>query len=71
MSPRLASNPALDGFLPTELRFAREDAAGLAERIHWLEGADRGALGRELRQRVERDHSVEGWARRIVEVATR
>ncbi len=69
--PVLASNPALDGFLPSELRFDRDDPAGLADRISAVAAADRAALGRELRARVERDHSVEGWARRVVEVAQR
>jgi glycosyltransferase involved in cell wall biosynthesis len=67
--PVLASNPALDGFLPDELRFARDDPESLARRIRTLAGADRAALGRELRARVEREHSVEGWADRIVELA--
>ena len=69
--PVLASNPALDGFLPPELRFDRDDPDGLAHRIREVAAADRAALGRELRMRVERDHSVEGWARRLVEVARR
>jgi glycosyltransferase involved in cell wall biosynthesis len=68
--PVLASNPALDGFLPSELRFEREDPASLAERIRALADADRAALGRLLRERVTRDHSVEGWADRVLEVAT-
>ena len=49
--PVLASNPALDGFLPAELRFERDDPAGLADRIRALATADRAALGRELRER--------------------
>jgi glycosyltransferase involved in cell wall biosynthesis len=69
--PVLASNPAFDGFLPAELRFERDDPAGLADRIRELATADRGALGRALREAVERDHSVEGWAQRVVEVAAR
>jgi glycosyltransferase involved in cell wall biosynthesis len=69
--PVLASNPALEGFLPVELRFDRADPKSLADRIRALERADRQGVGRELRARVERDHSVEGWARRVVEVATR
>jgi glycosyltransferase involved in cell wall biosynthesis len=67
--PVLASNPALDGFLPAELRFERDDPEGLAARIRELAGADRMGLGRTLRARVERDHSVEGWADRIVGLA--
>jgi glycosyltransferase involved in cell wall biosynthesis len=69
--PVLASNPALDTFLPAELRFERDDPESLAERIRALAAADRTRLGRELRARVERDHSVDGWAQRVVEVATR
>jgi glycosyltransferase involved in cell wall biosynthesis len=69
--PVLASNPALDAFLPAELRFPRDDPAALAARLRDLAGADRRALGRELRERVAREHSATGWARRVVEVATR
>ena len=69
--PVLASNPALDGFLPDDLRFARDDPDSLAERIRLLAASNRAALGRELRDRVEREHSVEGWADRIVELARR
>ena len=67
--PVLASNPALDHFLPEELRFPRDDALALARTIERLARADRTALGRELRARVERDHSVGGWADRVIEVA--
>ena len=68
--PVLASNPALDGLLPPELRFERDDPDSLATRIRALATADRGALGRELRARVEREHEVEGWADRVLAVAT-
>ena len=67
--PVLASNPALDGFLPEELRFDRDDPASLTRRLEELARADRAAVGRELRARVERDHDVEGWAERVLEVA--
>jgi len=69
--PVLASNPALDEFLPECLRFPRDDVDALAERIRSLPSLDLSALGRELRARVERDHSVEGWADRVIEVASR
>jgi glycosyltransferase involved in cell wall biosynthesis len=69
--PVLASNPALDGFLPPELRFARNDAEELAARIRHLAAADRAALGRALREKVAQAHSVEGWADRIVALARR
>jgi glycosyltransferase involved in cell wall biosynthesis len=69
--PVLASNPGFAGLLPEELRFPREDAAALAERIRGLAALDLGAIGRELRARVARDHSVDTWADRIVELARR
>ncbi|MFN8223048.1 MAG: glycosyltransferase family 4 protein [Gaiellales bacterium] len=69
--PVLASNPALDGFLPDELRFERDDARSLAHRLEALVQADRAAFGRDLRARVERDHDVDGWAERLLEVARR
>jgi glycosyltransferase involved in cell wall biosynthesis len=68
--PVLASNPALDGLLPPALRFPRDDAGVLAERIAALAGADRAAIGRRLREVVEREHGVEGWAERVVAVAS-
>jgi glycosyltransferase involved in cell wall biosynthesis len=67
--PVLASNPALDGLLPPELRFERDDPASLGDRIRELTTADRTAVGRELRARVEHGHDVEGWADRVLAVA--
>jgi glycosyltransferase involved in cell wall biosynthesis len=67
--PVLASNPALDTLLPPELRFERNDPASLAERLGWLGDADRAAIGRSLRDGVERLHSVEHWADAVVEAA--
>ena len=67
--PVLASNSGFDDVLPAELRFRREDAEGLAERLRRLADADRGAIGRDLRARVEARHSVEHWAREVVRVA--
>jgi glycosyltransferase involved in cell wall biosynthesis len=68
--PVLASNPALDALLPPGLRFPRGDADALAERIAALAGADRVAIGRRLREVVEREHGVDGWAERVVAVAS-
>jgi glycosyltransferase involved in cell wall biosynthesis len=56
--PVLASSPVFDDLLPAELRFERDDPAGLAERFRELDRRRRPAL-REL---VARDHSVEHWA---------
>jgi glycosyltransferase involved in cell wall biosynthesis len=69
--PVLASNPALDAFLPDSLRFGRDDVDGLAARIRALPSLDLLSLGRELRVRVERDHSVDGWAERVIGIAAR
>jgi glycosyltransferase involved in cell wall biosynthesis len=69
--PVIASNPVFDALLPGELRFERENPEGLAERL--LAFADlthdeRVGLGQALRATVARDHSVERWAERILEV---
>jgi len=73
--PVVASNPVFDELLdglPLPLRFSREDAGELAERLGALaayDPADRHLLGQALRRRVEERHSVERWAERILEVA--
>lgn len=71
--PVLVSNPGFDelvaGIEPA-LMFPQDDARALAERIRALVAAGpaaRRGIGRELRARVERDHSVEHWADRVVE----
>ena len=69
--PVLASNPVFEGFLREELRFPREDAPALAARIRGLSELDLAAIGRDLREQVVRAHSVDTWADRIVELATR
>ncbi len=56
--PVLASNPLFDDLLPDELRFGRDDPAGLAARLRSL---DRGRRP-ELREIVAARHSVEHWA---------
>lgn len=71
--PVLVSNPGFDtlvGGIEPPLLFPQDDAHSLAERIRGLLDAGpegRAAIGRELRARVERDHSVEHWADRVVE----
>jgi len=70
--PVLASNPVFDSFLDPEQRFARDDPRELADRIRVVQalGAEeRAELGRRLRERVEAGHSVESWARGILEAA--
>ena len=67
--PVVASNPAFDGLLPDELRFAHGDVEGLAAAIGRLREIDRNAVGRRLRETVLREHSVDVWAERVVELA--
>lgn len=70
--PVLASNPVFDGLLESEQRFEREDVASLAGRMRALAAlspAERAALGSRLRERVRAGHSVETWARGVLEAA--
>jgi len=70
--PVLASNPVFDSLLDAEQRFPREDHVALAARIRALagiSGSDRAEIGRRLRERVESGHSVQSWARGILEAA--
>jgi len=63
--------PLVRGIDPP-LRFAQDDAVGLADRLRALldVGPDRRrAIGGELRERIVRDHSVEHWAERVIEAA--
>jgi glycosyltransferase involved in cell wall biosynthesis len=69
--PVLASNAGFADVLPDELRFRRDDADDLAEKLRALGGADRAEIGRGLRGRVEERHSVEHWADAVLEVARR
>lgn len=70
--PVLASNPVFDAFLDVDQRFPREDPSALADRIRRLAGMEasqRGELGRRLRERVAAGHSVQSWARGILDAA--
>jgi glycosyltransferase involved in cell wall biosynthesis len=75
--PVLVSNPVFDELtagLGAELLFPRDDPAALADRIGALASlpaVERAAIGRTLRDRVAEHHSVEHWADRILEVASR
>jgi len=73
--PVLVSNPGfaslVEGIEPA-LQFPQDDAQALADRIRALVDAGpeaRARIGRELRARVERDHSVDRWAERVLEAA--
>jgi glycosyltransferase involved in cell wall biosynthesis len=68
----VASAPAFAGFLPDELRFPRDDAAGLAARLAALAArspAEREGLAATLRARVVAEHSVGSWADAVVDAA--
>jgi glycosyltransferase involved in cell wall biosynthesis len=70
--PALASGPAFAGLLPHSLRFRSDDAEALADRIVELAQMapeQRAELGRELRGRVQADHSVEHWAEAVLAAA--
>lgn len=65
--PVFAASPVFDTLLPAGLRFLADDPASLADRIRSYGGG----AGASLRARVEEGHSVERWAERVLEVATR
>ncbi|MES1246181.1 MAG: glycosyltransferase [Actinomycetota bacterium] len=65
--PVLASNPVFDDLLSEELRFARDDADELAEKLRTLDLRRRP----ELREVVARRHSVEHWADGLLATVSR
>jgi glycosyltransferase involved in cell wall biosynthesis len=68
----VASAPAFVGLLPERLRFLRDDPVSLATALADVaarEPAERAALAASLRSEVERAHSVDSWADRVVEAA--
>jgi glycosyltransferase involved in cell wall biosynthesis len=71
--PVLASNPVFDDlFAGYPLFFDRGSPASLAERLRGFMGlgaAERAEIGRTLRERVERSHSVDNWADGILAAA--
>jgi glycosyltransferase involved in cell wall biosynthesis len=71
--PVLASNPVFDDlFAGYPLFFERDSASSLADRLRWFAGlgaAERAEIGRTLRERVARSHSVETWADGVLAAA--
>jgi len=70
--PVLASNSGFEDLLEPEWRFDREAPAELADRLlafSRTDGAQRAAIGRRLRERVERSHSVDAWADGVLAAA--
>jgi glycosyltransferase involved in cell wall biosynthesis len=64
--PVVASNPVFDNFLAADARFERDDPASLADALARVDPD-----ARDLREKVERDHSVEHWAERLIDVVER
>jgi glycosyltransferase involved in cell wall biosynthesis len=71
--PVLASNPVFDDlFDGFPLFFQRDSPESLADRLRWLAALgveERATIGRTLRERVARNHSVETWAAGILAAA--
>jgi glycosyltransferase involved in cell wall biosynthesis len=71
--PVLASNPVFDDlFDGYPLFFERESFESLADRLRWFTGLnadERADIGRTLRERVARNHSVETWADGVLAAA--
>src|SRR5436190_6300209 len=71
--PVLASNPVFDElFAGYPLFFDRDSPESLAERLRWfatLGAAERAAIGRALRERVAKRHSVDTWADGVLAAA--
>lgn len=63
--PVFAASPVFDTLLPAELRFHGDYPSSLAEKIRDYTGG----AGRELRRRVEEEHSVGRWAERVLDAA--
>ena len=64
--PVVASNPVFDTLLEDDARFERDDPASLADALGRIDPD-----ARALREQVERDHSVEHWAERLIDVVER
>jgi glycosyltransferase involved in cell wall biosynthesis len=71
--PVLGSNPVFDElFAEYPLLFERNSPESLADRLRWFAGLDdgeRAEIGRTLRERVARHHSVDTWADGILAAA--
>jgi glycosyltransferase involved in cell wall biosynthesis len=71
--PVLASNPVFDDlFAGYPLFFERDSAESLSVRLRWfsaLSAGERAEIGRTLRERVARGHSVDTWADGVIGAA--
>jgi glycosyltransferase involved in cell wall biosynthesis len=72
--PVLASNPVFDDlFEGYPLFFARDSWQSLADRLRWFVGLSaeqRSEIGRTLRERVAKSHSVDTWADGVLAAAS-
>ena len=72
--PVLASNPVFDDlFAGYPLFFERNSPESLAERLRWFGGLtapERAEIGRTLRERVAKSHSVDTWADGVLAAAS-
>ncbi|MCC6738489.1 MAG: glycosyltransferase family 4 protein [Planctomycetia bacterium] len=66
--PAIACNPAFTSWMPAERTFAPGDAAGLAAAAERVLAGDRAQLGREAREKVEREHGLGAMMDRLVKV---
>ncbi len=73
--PAIASNPGFEALLgDLGLHFPSASVEALAGRFAWLDrqpAAERERIGHLLRERVTAAHSVDAWARRLLEVVER
>jgi glycosyltransferase involved in cell wall biosynthesis len=65
--PAFAASPVFDELLPATLRFDAGDPHALAARIRDYAGSD----GAAIRRRVIAEHSVDGWAERVLAAIAR
>jgi glycosyltransferase involved in cell wall biosynthesis len=67
--PALASSPALAPVVDDLAYDGPDELAQRLERLAALSPEELSELGRSLRERVERSHSVDSWAEAIIRVA--
>lgn len=66
--PAIACTPAFSSWMPREQTFVPGDAAGLADAAERVLKGDRARLGREAREKVEREHGLGAMMDRLVKV---
>ncbi len=69
--PALSSSPSLAPLVQDLAYTGPDELAAQLDRLDALSGDELSALGRSLRERVERSHSVDSWADAIIRLAER